>query len=276
MSEFKSHICYWAGNIKILRIRLGLNQEQLSEQLNISRSKLNAHENGQTINPTVEDLFRFSVFFNISIDNLLRTDLSKLSERQLIELQSASEEFISGKKLKILATTVTPDNRDNIEFVPQKARAGYLTGFADPEFISQLPVFHLPHLPPDRKFRMFATVGDSMFPIPEKSLVIGNYIEDWRSIKSDTPCIVITKDDGIVFKLVSNQIAANRSLLLRSLNPQYAPYEVNVGEVLEVWQFVNYISDTIPVGEMPLVAMSQSLIDIKATLDKLIKEKQVL
>lgn len=276
MSDFKNHICYWAGNLKILRSRLGVNQEQLSEQLNISRSKLNAHENGQTINPTIEDLFRFSSFYNMSIDTLLRTDLSKLSDRQLIELQSASEEFISGKKLKVLATTVTPDNRDNIEFVPRKARAGYLSGFSDPEFISQLPIFHLPHLPLDRKFRMFATVGDSMFPIPENSLVIGNYIEDWQNIKIDTPCIVITKEDGIVFKLVTNQIAANRSLLLRSLNPQYAPYEVNVGDVLEVWQFVNYISDTIPAGELSLMEMSQSLIDIKATLDKLIKEKQAL
>lgn len=264
---------FWAGNIKFLRQRLSLNQEELAAALSISRSKLNAHENGQTVNPPVEDLFRFSDYFKLTIDALLRSDLAKLKEQQLVELQSAGNDFISGKNLKVLATTVDSDNNENIEFVPQKARAGYLSGFADPEFISKLPVFHLPHLPKDRKFRMFPTTGDSMYPIPENCLVIGNFVEDWTSLKSDTPCIVITKEEGIVFKLVTNQIKKNRTLLLRSLNTVYEPYEVNVGNVLEVWQFVNYLSDSIPLTEMPLQEMSRSLHEIKAELKKLVEKR---
>ncbi len=261
--------CFWAGNIKFLRNRKRLNQEELARELHISRSKLNAHENGQTVNPPVEDLFRFSDYFRVGIDILLRKDLSVLKEHQLTELQSASDEFISGKKLKVLATAVDKQNNDFIEFVPHKARAGYLAGFADPGFISALPVFHLPHLPRDRKFRMFATTGDSMYPIPEHSMVIGNYTEDWLSIKDETPCIVVTKDDGIVFKLVTNQIKANRTLLLRSLNSAYSPYEVNVADILEIWQFVNYISDVIPQGEVSLQEMSRSLYEIRKELKKL-------
>jgi len=273
VSAMQSPQCFWSSNIKFLRNRKNMNQETLATSLGISRSKLNAHENGQTVNPPVEDLFRFSDYFNVSIDVLLRTDLSKLKEQQLIELQSATNDFISGKKMKILATTVNPDNMDNIEFVPHKARAGYLSGLTDPEFISKLPVFHMPHLPKDRKFRMFATTGDSMYPIPENSMVIGNYIEDWMAIKDDTPCIVITKDDGIVFKLVTSKIKSNRALLLRSLNSIYEPYEVNVANVLEVWQFVNYISDAIPVSELPLQEMSRSLHEIKTELKRLVHRK---
>ena len=273
MPQKSSIICCWASNIKFLRNRKNLNQEELAAELNISRSKLNAHENGQTVNPPVEDLFRFSDYFRINIDALLRTDLQKLKEGQLAELQSASNEYITGKKLKVLATTVDADNNEHIEFVPHKARAGYLAGFSDPEFISRLPVFHLPHLPKDRKFRMFTTTGDSMYPIPENSLVIGNYVEDWTGIKDETPCIVITKDEGIVFKMVTNQIKKNRTLLLRSLNSVYEPYEINVADVLEVWQFVNYISDTIPPSEIPLQEMSRSLYEIKAELKKLTGKK---
>lgn len=273
MSSMESSQCFWASNIKFLRNRKDMNQEALGASLGISRSKLNAHENGQTVNPPVEDLFRFSDYFSLSIDVLLRTDLSKLKEQQLVELQSATNDFITGKKIKVLATTVNSDNSDNIEFVPQKARAGYLSGFGDPEFISKLPVFHMPHLPKDRKFRMFATTGDSMYPIPENSMVIGNYIEDWTSVKDDTPCVVVTKDDGIVFKLVTSKIKSNRTLLLRSLNSIYQPYEVNVAHVLEVWRFVNYISDTVPVSELPLQEMSRSLHEIKAELRKLTNRK---
>lgn len=264
---------YWASNIRFLRNRKKLSQDEMAFILGISRSKLNAHENGQTRNPTVEDLISFSAHYKMSIDSLLKVDLSKLSESKLKDLESGNDVFITGGKLRILATTIDSQNNEHIEYVPLKARAGYLSGFSDPEFISQLPLFSMPHLPKDRKFRMFPTTGDSMFPIPENSLVIGNYLEDWNSIKDETPCIVVTKDDGIVFKLVTNQLKKNKTLLLRSLNTNYEPYEVNVGDVLELWKFVNYISDSIPEAEAPLREMSKSINEIRAELKKLAGKK---
>ena len=41
---------------------------------------------------------------------------------------------------------VDSKNRDNIELVPVKAKAGYTAGYNDPEFISSLPTFQLPFL----------------------------------------------------------------------------------------------------------------------------------
>lgn len=267
-------IAYWASNIRFLRNRKNFSQDELASSLDITRSKLNAHENGQTVNPTVEDLINFSSYFKISIDNLLKTDLGKLSETKLRELEAGNDSFVTGAKLRVLATTVDNKNKEQIEFVPQKAKAGYLSGFSDPEFISQLPVFSMPHLPADRKFRMFATTGDSMYPIPENSLVIANFVEDWANIKDETPAIVITKNEGIVFKLVINQIKKNRTLLLKSLNSAYPPYEVDVAEVLEIWQFVNYITDMLPSAEVPIQEMSRSLHEIKAELKKLAAVKK--
>ena len=265
----RQHKNYWATNIKFLRNREGLSQEDLANELNISRSKLNAHENGQTINPTVEDLFFFSQYFKMTIDALLKLNLVSLSESELSELTGEGSAFVTGKKLRVLSTTVDKDDREQIEFVPHKARAGYLSGYSDPEFIGKLPVFTLPHLPQDKKFRMFPTTGDSMYPIPENCLVVGNYIEDWSNIKDETPCIVITREEGIVFKLVTSQIRKSKTLILKSLNSTYSPYEVHVGNVLEIWSFVNYISDTIPQEEVPLQEMARSLYEIKAELKKL-------
>ncbi len=260
---------YWATNIRFLRNRKKLSQDELAGTLGISRSKLNAHENGQTQNPTVEDLVNFSAYFKLSIDSMLKVDLSKISELKLRELEAGNDAYMTGSKLRVLATTVDANNREQIEFIPQKAKAGYLAGYSDPEYISNLPVFSLPHLPKDRKFRMFPTSGDSMHPIPENSMVIGNYVEDWFSIKDETPCIVITQDEGIVFKLVTNQAKKNKTLLLQSLNKSYAPYEVPVSGVLEIWQFVNYVADTVPQPEVPLQDMARTLNEIKADLKKL-------
>lgn len=264
-----SAISFWASNIRFLRNRKGFNQDDMAAHLGISRSKLNAHENGQTINPTIEDLINFSGYFKLSIDNLIRTNLAKMSELKLRELEAGNDTYITGTKLRVLATTVDANNKEHIEYVPQKAKAGYLAGFNDPEFISQLPIFSMPHLPQDRKFRMFPTTGDSMYPIPEHSLVIANFVEDWGAIKDETPCIVITKDEGIVFKLLINQIKTKRSFLLKSLNSIYEPYEVTVADIFEIWQFVNYISDEIPQAEIPMQEMSRSLYEIKTELKKL-------
>ncbi len=271
MPEASNH---WASNIKFLRNRLGLSQDALSEQLGIKRSKLNAHENGQTVNPTAEDLIHFSSFFKLSIDTLMKVDLANLSEAKFKELEAGNDSYITGRKMRVLATAVDQENNDQIEYVPHKARAGYLLGYSDPEFISKLPSFHMPHLPRDRKFRMFQTVGDSMYPIPENCLVIGNYVEDWSSLKNDVPCIVVSKEDGIVFKLVSEQIGKNRTLLLRSLNSAYPPYEVPAADILEVWRFVNYISDSVPEPEQTLQEMSKSLHEIREELRKL-REKSL-
>jgi transcriptional regulator with XRE-family HTH domain len=270
MPEIYSH---WASNIKFLRNRKDLSQEELAEKMGISRSKLNAHENGQTINPTVDDLINFSSFFKMSIDTLIKVDLNRLSELKIRDLEAGNDTFMTGSKIRVLATTVDSKNRDNIEFVPQKAKAGYLSGYSDPEFISKLPVFTMPHLPHDRKFRMFPTVGDSMYPIPENSLVIGNYLDDWSSIKEDTPCILVTKDEGIVFKLVTNQVKKNKTFLLKSLNSMYPSYEVRVENVVEIWRFVNYISDTIPQAELTLAEMSRSLNEIRMQLKGLAGKK---
>jgi len=259
---------FWASNLKYLRNRKRLSQDELAERLNITRVKLNAHENGRSKNPPVEDLVRISDFYKISIDNLLKVDLSKLGELKLRELESGNDVYAMGTKMRILATTVDKDNNENVEMVPVKAKAGYAAGYGDPDFIAQLPVFNLPYLPKDRKYRMFPTTGDSMLPIPEDSFVVGEYLEDWHSIKEDTPCIVITKNDGIVFKLVTN-LPEQRAMRLKSLNTQYAPYEVHTGDILEIWRFKNYISDAIPEAETPLQEIARMILEIKGDVKKL-------
>jgi transcriptional regulator with XRE-family HTH domain len=269
----KMNRSFWSSNLRYLRKRKALSQDEMAFTLGISRSKLNAHENGQTINPTVEDLLNFSSYFKFSIDNLIKVDMTKLSETRLRELEAGNDIFTTGTQLRILATSVNAQNKENIEFVSQKAKSGYLSGYSDPEYINKLPVFNMPHLPQNRKFRMFPTTGDSMFPIPENALVIGKYVEDWNGIKDGTPCIIITSEDGIVFKIVTNKIKQDRKLLLSSLNSLYQPYEIAVENVVEIWEFVNYISDTIPQAEVPIQELSKNMHEFKMVLKKLMEKK---
>ena len=234
------------NNIKILRQRKNRTQDIIAGELNVSRSTVNSYENGSIKNPTLDALMMFSKYYKVSIDTLVKIDLSKLSEFQLSELERGNDVYVTGSRLRVIATTVDSQNRENIEVVPLKAKAGYKNGFADPEFIKKLPTFQLPILFNDRKYRMFQISGDSMLPIPDKSYVIAEYLENWYDIKDGEAYVLLTQEEGIVFKMVENNLKKKRSLTLKSLNTIYNPYDLNVSDIKEVWKFCNYMSTEIP------------------------------
>ncbi len=237
---------HFSDNIRLLRQRKEFTQDFMASELGLSRSTLNSYENGAIVNPTIEALISFSDYFKMSIDTLIKVDFTALSETKLKELILGHDTFIKGSKLRVLATTVDANNKENIEVVPVKAKAGYKNGYADPDFIKKLPTFQLPILFNDRKYRMFQITGDSMLPVPDKSWVIGEYLENFYDIKDGTAYVLLTLDDGIVFKIAYNQLRKKKSLLLKSLNPEYDPYEVPVNEVREVLSLCNYISSELP------------------------------
>jgi len=257
---------FFQSNLKFLRNRKKLGQDDLSKLLNISRSKLSALENGQTKAPQPEDLITFSNFYKISIDSLMKVDLSRLGELKLRELEAGNDVYMTGTKLRVIAISVDANNNENLEYVPVKAKAGYAAGYNDPEYIAALPKFSMPNLPKGT-FRMFPTAGDSMLPIPEGSDVITQYLEDWTSIKSETPCIVILKgSQDFVFKLVT--VEKNGYFSLKSLNNRYNSYTVPGEEILEVWKYYKFMSVLIPEGEPDMHEIRRMFIEIKEKLNK--------
>jgi len=259
---------YFNSNIKFLRKRKGRTQDDVAVALNLKRSTLSGYENG-VAQPGIEILVSFSRYFNMSIDTLVKIDISKLSESQLGELERGYDAYIKGSNLRVLTTTVNPGNVENIEMVPEKAKAGYTTGYADPEFIEELPRFRFPFLSEKRKYRTFQLKGDSMYPIPDGSWVTGEFVQDWREIISGKAYVVFTINDGIVFKIVENNLITEGKLVLYSLNPIYEPYEVHVNEVKEIWKFVNYISSELPEPILPEKQLIQTVALMKNDLERI-------
>ncbi len=254
---------FLGSNIKYLRNKEKISQQQLAGILSITRAKLNSYENGVAQNAPVALLADLADYFKLTIDTLVRKDLSRLSEHHLGIMQ---REYASGQNLRVLSTTVNSDNKENIEVVPIKAQAGYAAGYADPDFIAGLPTFQLPFLSQHKKYRSFQIEGDSMLPIPHGSYVITAYVVDWQHLKSNTPCIVVTENDGVVFKIVNNLIEKNGTLQLVSLNTLYKPYSIAIQQVKEIWQFINYISNEIPANSTTDIIL-QKVLDIEQKLN---------
>jgi transcriptional regulator with XRE-family HTH domain len=249
---------YFHTNLKTLRKRKGLTQEDLSAALKIKRPTLNNYEN-QISQPTLDIQLAVSDFFGISVDLLLKADLSRYSEFQFEELQKGSDIYAKGTNLRVLASTVGTDNEENIELVTAKVKAGYMSGFADPEYVSSLPVYRLPFLKNDRKYRTFQISGDSMLPIPDGAWVTGEFIQDWTSVKNGEACIVLTREDGLVFKIVENQLIETGHFVLSSLNPLFHPFDVKGQDIFEVWKFVHYTTDHLPEGNYSIEQLMMSV-----------------
>lgn len=248
-------------NFKVLRKLNGWSQEEMANRLHIPRSSYSGYENG-VAEPSAEMLVRISEQLGVSLDVLLRQDLSAVPESQLQALKSDSEQ-ISGAQLRVLVITTDAHNEDLIELVPESAKAGYTSGFSDPEFIKVLPAFNLPFLNKQKKCRAFPISGDSMPPVSHGSYVIGEYVENWNHLRDGFPYILVTRSEGIVFKLVYNQIQERQSLRLCSTNVLYQPYDLPVREILEVWKFVNYICSELEESKPDEAELAQSIRDLQ-------------
>jgi transcriptional regulator with XRE-family HTH domain len=264
MSEQK---VFFPTNLKFLRERKKLSQEALAAILSFTRSKLAALESGMTKAHQPEDLLLIADYFKISVDTLLKVDLPKLGAFKMRELEIGNDVYMAGSSIRVLAITVDQNNKENVEFVPVKAKAGYRAGYNDPEFIATLPRFSMPNLPATGTFRMFPTMGDSMLPIPENSEIITQYVEDWTAIKPDTLCIVILKgEQDFVFKQVTVQ--PEGQILLKSLNKLYEPYTVAPEDVLEIWKYYKYQSTELPDLPTDLQQLKRLILDVKDEIQK--------
>jgi len=255
-------------NLKLLRNRLKKSQEEVATDLKLTRSSYSGYENN-VAQPNLESLILFSDYYKMSIDDLVKKDLSNFNDNDWKKVDQGLHTDVKGQKLRVLTSMVDSNNEDLIELIPLKASAGYAAGYADPDYLKVLPTFHLPFLSKDRKYRSFPITGDSMPPVVEGSYVVAEFVQNWMSIRNGTPCIVVTKDDGIVFKVVHNLLSSEQGFQLCSTNPFYQPFTVHANNILEIWKFVNYISPELPDVRLDDNDLSKSLKSLQKEVHEL-------
>jgi transcriptional regulator with XRE-family HTH domain len=245
-------------NIKHLRTLKNLSQERFADELQWTRSMVGSYEEGRS-EPPIDRLIDISNYFNIPIDILVKNDLRLAKDTSFIEV---------GSRRVLFPVTVNESNEDLIEIIPTQATAGYLSGYSDPEYIEQLQKIKLPFLPTGTH-RAFPIKGDSMLPVKDGSFVVAKYVENMLDVKDGRTYIVLTKDDGLVYKRLYNNKKDNR-LILQSDNKSYMPYEVNMEDVLELWEFTCCINtQEYSEKELKLSSIMTMFQDLKVELESI-------
>lgn len=214
------------ANIKHLRALKKLSQERFADELNWTRSVVGSYEEGRS-EPPIDRLVDLSNYFNIPIDILVKNDLRKAKDISFIEV---------GNKRVLFPVTVNEDNEDLIEIIPAKATAGYLSGYDDPEYIEQLQKIKLPFLPTGTH-RAFPIKGDSMLPVKDGAFIVAKFMEDINDVKNGRTYIILTKDDGLVYKRIYIPEKDTKNMVLSSDNKSYQPYIIARENILEIWEF---------------------------------------
>jgi transcriptional regulator with XRE-family HTH domain len=249
-------------NIKFLRTRAGLTQKQLAEKLDLKQPVIGAYEEDRAT-PPLACLLEIADMFKVNLDVLSRKDLSKLPEKEWKNGSAPKE---------ILAITVDKDNQENIELVSQKASAGYLNGYQDVEYLVDLPKINLPMLPRHATYRAFEIKGDSMLPIMPGSIVFGEYVERALDIKNGKLYIVISQQEGIVFKRVYSFADTDEKILLVSDNRQYDPYTIKTEDVLELWEVKAYFSNKfqeVEASPVPSDSLAYAVLKLQEEISRL-------
>ena len=217
-----------ADNLKYLRKKKKLSQNEMADVLEIARTTLGDYERGKT-EPNLEMLSKMANFFEVKIDDLI---LTNLSHREL--------EIIRNKDFRVLAISVDKEDRQQVDLVETKAEAGYLESFSDPEYIRDLPKLSLPNMPAGT-FRGFEIHGESMLPMEPGSIVIASYIERLQDVKDGRTYIVISKDEGVVYKRLRRHPKKDAFVMI-SDNEVYMPFEMNFDQIAELWQYYAHVA----------------------------------
>lgn len=208
-------------NLKYLRKLRGWTQEEFAQKLDIKRSLIGAYEE-ERADPRLDVLEIIADMFKLSLDELLLKDLSSVE---------STGSYL--QKRRMLKTSLAAD-RNLIHFVPVKAAAGYLTSYADTEFIDELNTFTLPMLSGGH-YRAFEIIGDSMLPTPSGSIIVGEKVESIDDVKNGMAYIVVSKNEGIVYKRIQKNSKQKSKITLESDNPSFQPYQINTADIVELW-----------------------------------------
>jgi transcriptional regulator with XRE-family HTH domain len=253
-----------SANIKFLRQWKGMSQEQLADQLKITRARIGAYEEARN-EPPLDLLVSLSDFFHIAIDALVRGDMKKTNLDGLMKV---------GKNRILFPILLDSEGNDMVELIPMKASAGYTRGYADPDYIENLPKMKLPFLPTG-KHRAFPIKGDSMPPIREGSFVIAKYIERPEEIKLGNTFIIVTKDDGLSYKRIMAFNKKEGTYELHSDNKQYAPFKVKAADILEVWEYTCSINmNQYKEDELNLDSIMNMLRSLKVEITEIKKDRR--
>jgi transcriptional regulator with XRE-family HTH domain/signal peptidase I len=274
---------FFASNLSFLRKRKGLTQAEVATALGLKRNTFSNYETTHS-EPDLNTLEKIASFFDISMDELISLDLSKGG---LVEFKGENDEKNDDRDKKnggsgsnvtslvrqnqppvdddlpvsVVGSTLYPYRRfqapkiitidsqgeENIIYVPVKARAGYMLGYGDPQFIQSLSAYRLPGYT-NGTYRIFEVEGHSMFPtLQDADRVIARWA-DISEVRDDRVYVLVTRTQGVLIKRLINRHHEGKIIVKSDNNHagEFPTIVMEIDEVAEIWYVVERWTRQLP------------------------------
>lgn len=217
------------------------NNSEFGQMIGVNEANVRSYVKGTE--PKFNVIQKIAERFEINYEWLL------LGKGEMINTKNDAVESSVAYVNQPAVITVDSYNVDNIILVPQTLKAGYISGYQDPKFISKLPSYRMPGLN-NGVFRMFEVDGNSMYPtLPNKSFVVGQFVENFvTDVKDNLLYAIISNDieDGLVKRCI-NRIEKYNNLICKSDNRRNFPTQnLDPKSIKEMWEIKLHLNFQLP------------------------------
>lgn len=249
------------GGARIIELRelMQFSQKDFAHKIGISQGALSQIESDKT-QASFETIQKMSEAFKVNCNWLI----NGLGEVLLEKSTAGSQDKRSS----------TSQPKSSIPLIKEEAHAGYINGFADTTYLSQLDVYQIPGFEKG-DYRLFEIVGDSMVPtLHPGEIVVCEAVSDHSSIENSTLCVLISKE-GIIAKRIFQYVKQKGFFILKSDNANYKTQMIRKSSVLEAWIIKAKITTLLNSNVMDnkrLERLENDFNQLKSKVDELIKK----
>ena len=238
----------------MLRELLQMSQTEFARKISISQGALSQIESGRS-RLSMETLKNLSSEFNVNCNWIVN------GKGDIFYSRSKSKGFHIKNNL--------------IPLVSKDARASYLRGFSNPEYIKTLDEYHIPGYENDN-YRMFELQGDGMNPtLYSSEIAITRKISNYKSIEDNSLVVCVFRKDLIPRRF--EKIPGNESeFLAKCDNPDYDNLKLKYRDLNEVWLIEGKITNNFLKSGYDLfriISIEKNLKDLNHKLEKYINHK---
>lgn len=260
---------YPDNNFEVIRLEMGVTNREFAALLGVreqvySRIKRGEYPIGLTMKTRIQ-----TAFPQIRYEWLVYGKGERKEVGSFVQPSTVNHvNFGNGRSIGYFSDDIKfiDENKNNIfyevspgrylmqtKLVTEKAKAGYLSGFSDAEYMDDLPA-HFITVNEFHKgvYRSFEVSGDSMTDGTDASVLDGDIVtgrlikrELWQS-KFHTHkyryWVIVHKYEGVIIKEIAHHDVARGVLTLRSLNidkVMYPDFEVNLDDVDQIFNVVD-------------------------------------
>lgn len=298
---------YFADNVKFLRKKRKMSQDEMLAAVGFQRTTWASYELKKS-EPSIDGIIRIARFFSVSIEDLVDKKIEDVQVNE-ISIDEKNDNFVKGNvkehvklnpdiqenwlmdqkgRSKLVnmpqkdantvrlgmpkVITLDTSGEENSVLVPVRARAGYLAGYGDPEYIKNLPAFKI-WGSTGRTYRIFEIEGNSMFNTLHDGDKAKAYWVGISEVRDGRIYVVVTKNEGLLIKRVINRYQEGK-LILKSDNNhkgEYPPIVLDIHDINELWYVDEYSSHMMGEPGEWYNRMLQLEADVIMLKDKLLK-----